>query len=159
MADQAFNIAKGRTIELYNRVKSNDPANSAMVLILLQASEADAVLIDYDDMGALLIAAGNTEATFTNYARVELTATELAALPAPDDVNNRFDIDLPDQTYIAAGGATNNSLTKLIICYDADTTGGTDTNLLPIAHYDFAVTTDGSDVTLQFAAAGFYRAS
>jgi len=159
MSDQPFNIAKGRVVEFYNRVKSNDPANSAFIVVLLKVAEADGTLIGYDDLGALLGAAGNTEADFTNYARKAITDAELAALPAPDDTNNRYDIGMPDQVYTSAGGATNNSLVKAIICYDADTTGGTDTDLIPCAHYDFAIITDGSNVTLEINAAGFYRAA
>ncbi len=30
MADFVYNIAKGRMVEFYNRVKSNDPANPAV---------------------------------------------------------------------------------------------------------------------------------
>lgn len=30
MADLVFNIAKGRVVELFNRVDANDPANSAI---------------------------------------------------------------------------------------------------------------------------------
>lgn len=159
MADEVFNIAKGRVVEWYNRVESNDPANSAFVLVLLKAAEADAVLRDYDDLSTLLGAVGNTEADFTNYARKVLTDAELAALPAPDDTNDRYDIDLPDQTWTSAGGVSNNTLVKAVLCYDADTTGGTDANILPVAHYDFTPTTDGSDLTLRWNAAGFYRAS
>ena len=159
MADQPFNIAKGRVVEWYNRVKSNDPANSAFIVVLLQLAEADATLIDYDDLGALLGAAGNTEATFTNYGRVVVTYAELAALPAPDDGNDRFDIDMPDSVWANAGNGTNNNLVKLLICYDSDTTGGTDANIIPCAHYDFSVTTDGNQLTAQKDAAGFYRAS
>jgi hypothetical protein len=159
MADQPFNIAKGRVVEWYNRIESNDPANSAFIIVLLKVAESDATLIDYDDLGALLGAAGNTEADFTNYARKVVTDSDLAALPAPDDTNNRFDIDMPDQVYSSAGGATNNTLVKAIICYDSDTTGGTDANIIPCAHYDFAVTTDGTDLTMKINAAGFYRAS
>lgn len=159
MADQVMNIAKGRIVELYNRIESNDPANSALVLVLLKANESDALLIDRDDLSALLGAAANTEADFTNYARIVLTNAELAALPAPDDANNRYDLDIPDQTWTAAGGAANNTLTKLLICYDADTTGGTDANIIPLAHYDFAATTDGNDLIAQINAAGFFRAT
>ncbi len=159
MSDGVFNIAKGRTVELYNRIESNDPAASAFVVVLLKAAEADAVLEDYDDLGALLGAAGNTEAVFTNYARKTLTDVELAALPAPDDTNNRYDIDLPDQTWTAAGNGANDTLVKMLVCYDADTGAGTDANIIPIAHYDFATTTDGSDLKAKINAAGFFRAS
>ncbi|RIK91767.1 MAG: hypothetical protein DCC73_15000 [Proteobacteria bacterium] len=159
MADGVFNIAKGRIVEFYNRVKSNDPANSAFVVVLLKTAEADTTLEDYDDLAALLAAAGSDEADFTNYARKTLTDADLAALPAPDDANNRRDLDLPDQTWVNAGGATNNSLVKMIVCYDPDTTGGTDADLIPCTHYDCVFTTDGSSITPQFNAAGFYRAS
>lgn len=158
MADGVFNISKGRVAEFATRVDSNDPTNSAIVIVLLKAGEADGTLEDYDDLSTLLAAAGNTEADFTNYARKVLSDTDVAT-PAPDDTNNRFDVDLPDQTWTSAGGASNNTLVKLLVCYDGDTTGGTDSNIIPLTHHDFSVTTDGSDLTAQFAAAGFYRAS
>lgn len=156
MADQVFNIAKGRITEFYNRIVSNDPINSAFVLILLKTSEADSTLIDYDTLGALL-AGANTEANFTNYARKVLTNTDIAALPAPDDTNNRFDLDLPDYIYTSAGGAVNNSIVKLVLCYDSDTLLGTDAAIIPLIHYDFVTTTDGTDVNVNWPAAGFFR--
>ncbi|MCA9947892.1 MAG: hypothetical protein KC449_30630, partial [Anaerolineales bacterium] len=76
---------------------------------------------------------------------------------APDDANDRVDLDIPDQTFsaIAAGDAW----TDVVITYDSDSTGGTDTNIVPCTQHDFAVTPDGSDITVEIAAAGFYRAS
>ena len=159
MANEVFNIAKGRVVEWYNRVENNDPANSAFILVLLKAAEVDATLRDYDDLSTLIAAAGNTEADFTNYARKTLTDADLAALPAPDDTNDRYDVDLPDQTWTAAGGATNNTLVKALLCYDSDTTVGTDANIIPVAHYDFTPTTDASDLTLRWNTAGFFRAA
>ncbi len=157
MANQMFNVAKAKAGEWWERVKNNDPANSAFIVVLLQVSEADATLIDYDDLGAILGAAGNTEATATNYVRKVLTDSELGVSPTPDDVNDRFDFDLPDQVYTALGGAVNNNLVKAILCYDDDTTSGTDANVRPVAHYDWAINTDGSDTTLNFDAAGAFR--
>lgn len=159
MADGIMNFARGEIKEFYRKVKANDPAASALILVLLKANEAEAALVDHDDLGALLGAAGNTEADFTNYARKTLTDVELAAVPAPDDTNERFDLDLPDQTWSAAGNGTNNTLTKLLVCYDADTGAGTDANIVPLVHLDFAVTTDGNDITAQFNAAGFWRSA
>lgn len=159
MADGAFNNAKGRAVELYRRVQTNDPANSGLVVVLLTVNEADATLEDYDDLSTLLAQAGNTEANFTGYTRQVLTDVDLAAA-APDDTNNRYDVDIPDQTWASAGGAVNNTMTKLLICYDPDVTGGDDTTIEPIAHYDFTPTTDGvSDVVATINAAGFYRAA
>ncbi len=158
MADQVFNIAKGRIVEWYNRVESNDPTNSAFIIVLLKVAEVDATLIDYDDLGAL-IAGANTEAIFTNYARIVLESAELDALPAPDDSNDRYEVDFPDQTFSSAGNGVNDTLVKLLITYDSDTGAGTDANIIPATHHDFAVTTDGSDLTAQFNALGFFRAA
>ena len=57
MANIVFNIAKGRVAELYNRVKSNDPTNSAIILVPIETSglESDATLIDVDTLAALSI--------------------------------------------------------------------------------------------------------
>ena len=159
MADGVFNIAKGRGVEFYNRVKNNDPANSAFFIVLAFGAATDATIRDYDDLAALLGDAGITEATFTSYVRKTLTDTDLAVLPAPDDTNDRYEVDLPDQTWSPAGGATNNTLTRLFVCYDADDTVGTDANIIPVTFHDFVVTTDGSDLTAQFDALGFLRAA
>ena len=158
MANGVFNIAKGKVNEYMARVDTNDPANSAIVIVLLKVAEVDATLVDYDDLGALIGAAGNTEADFTNYARKVLTDTEITA-PTPDDTGDKQDADLPDQTWTSAGGATNNTLVKMIVCYDGDTTAGTDANIVPLTYHDFSATTNGNDLQAQFAAAGFYSAA
>lgn len=145
MADRVFNIAKGAVAE-----KFRDAAANGGVL-LLQAAEADGVLEDYDDVAALLVPAGNTEATFTNYAR----KTGLTGTVTVDDTNDRVDVDLPDQTWTTAGNGTNNTLVKLVTFYNQ---GAGDANQIPLTHHDFAATTDGSDLTAQFNAAGFFRA-
>jgi hypothetical protein len=157
MADFVFNIAKGRVVEYYNRVKSNDPANSALIVVAIDANgDSDATMKDRDDLGALLGGTAN-EVTNTNYARKVLTDSDLAALPAPDDTNDRYDVDIADQTWSAVAAGT--AWTDLIICYDPDTTGGADSAIIPLTCHDFAVTPDGSDIIAQIAAAGFFRAS
>lgn len=147
MADGVFNIAKGRVAQMV----ISSPAKFGV--ILLKASEADATLEDYDDIAALLVPAGNTRADFTNYADV----TAETATQTPDDSNNWNDVDMPDQTWSSAGGAANNTLTKAIIFWDSN--AGADADLIPLTHHDFAPTTDGSDLTMQVAALGFFRAT
>ena len=161
MANIVFNIAKGEVNAYTKRVVNNDPANSALVIVLLKTAEADEVLQDYDTLGAILSAGGgtaNVEANFTNYARKVLTNTELAA-PTVDDSGNQQYSDAPDQTYVSAGGAVNNALVKMVICYDADTTTGTDANLIPLVAPDWIITTDGNDLIAKFAANGFFGAT
>jgi hypothetical protein len=157
MADFVFNIAKGRVAELYNRVDTNDPANSALVILVLAASgiETDTTLKRLDTVAAL-VAGTTNEVTNTNYARKVLTDADIVAF-APDDVNDRVDLDIPDQTWTAV--AAGDGWSDVVVCYDSDTTGGTDANIVPMTLHDFAVTPDGSDITLQVAAAGFFRAS
>jgi hypothetical protein len=153
MANIVFNIAKGRVVELYNRVKSNDPANSAIILVPIETTglEADSVLIDAATLTALVAGATNEQTTM---GRKVLTDVELAALPAPDLVNDRYDISLPTTTWV---GATGNPISKIAVCYDGDTTSGTDANIIPLCMFDFAQTPSGSDI--QMTGGPFYRAA
>lgn len=153
MADFIFNIAKGK-VRYYTELPA---ANDALIILLLKSGglEADATLKDYDDVAALL-AGSSDECDFTSYARKTVTASIVATV---DDTNDRVDVDMPDPTWAPAGGATNNTVAKLVLAYDPDTTGGTDSSLIPLAAYDWAITTDGSDITATVAAAGFYRSS
>lgn len=157
MADFVFNIAKGRVAELYNRVDLNDPAASALIVVVLATAgiETDAVLQDVGTLAALV--AGTTdEVTNTGYARKVLTDADIVAF-APDNTNNRVDLDIPDQTWtaVAAGSGFND----FVVCYDSDTAAGTDANIVPMTLHDFPVVPDGSDITAQIAAAGFFRAT
>lgn len=157
MADQTFNIALGRVVEFYVRIDGNDPANSAFIIMVLATAgiEADATLKDVDTVTAL-VAGTTNEVTNSGYARKVLTDADLTAF-APDDTNNRVDLDIPDQTWtgVAAGDGWND----VVVAYDSDTTSGTDAGIVPCTMHDFVVTPDGSDITAQIAAAGFFRAS
>ena len=157
MGNAVFNIAKGRVAELYNRVDTNDPANSALVIVILATAgiESDAVLVDKDTL-ADVVSGTTNEVTNSGYARKVLTDADLVAF-APDDTNDRVDLDIPDQTWTGVAGG--DGWNDLVICYDGDTTAGTDANIVPLTLHDFVLTPDGSDITVQIAAAGFYRAS
>ncbi len=156
MADFVHNIAKGRVVELYGRVDGNDPANSALIIVVIDANgDTDATMKDRDDLSALLGGTAN-EVTNTNYARKTLTDSDLTAW-APDDTNDRVDLDIADQTWTAVAAGT--AWTDMLVCYDNDTTGGTDSNIVPMTNHDAAITPDGSDITLVIAAAGFFRAA
>jgi hypothetical protein len=153
MADGVFNVAKGRVAYYAGLPATND----ALVVVLLKATglEADDALNNHDDLAALL-AAANDEADATGYARITVTAGVTVTV---DDTNNRVDIDMPDLTWTGLGGATNNTLGKLLVCYDPDTTTGTDSTLVPLTYHDFTATTDGTDLSAVIPAAGFARAA
>lgn len=155
MADFCYNIALGRVVEYAARVEANDPTNSAFIVVALVAGGvSDATLKDLNDLSAVLATAAN-EATNTNYARKTLANGSLTI--TVDDTNDRAEVDFADQTWSAVGAG--DVWTDLIIAYDSDTTGGTDSNIVPMTQHDFAVTPDGSDITAQLNAAGFFRAS
>jgi hypothetical protein len=151
MANIVFNIAKGRVVEYYNRVKSNDPANSALILVPIETSglESDATLIDKDDLAAVLSGATNEQTTM---GRKTLTDSDLVALPAPDDTNDRYEVALPATTWTAATG---NPISKILVCYDSDTTAGADSAIIPLCMFDAAATPDGNDLVM--AAGNFFR--
>ena len=157
VANQTFNIAKGRIAELANRVNNNDPTNAVFLCLVLATSgiESDATLIDVDTVTAL-VAGTTNEVTNSGYARKTLDQTGGITVTV-DDTNDRVDVDFPDQTWtgVAAGDGWND----FVVAYDSDSTGGADTAVVPLTQHDFVVTPDGSDITAQIAAAGFFRAS
>ena len=153
MANIVFNIAKGRIVELYSRVENNDPANAALILIPIETAglETDAVLMDKDTLTDVLAGATNEQTTM---GRKTLTDVELAAVPAPDDVNDRYEISLPSVTWAAADG---NAISKFVVAYDSDTTGGTDAGIVPLTMFDLVATPSGLDI--QLTGAVFHRAA
>lgn len=153
MGQIVFNIALGRVRELYNRVKSDDPGNSALILVPLETSglESDAVLKDKDTLADVLAGATNEQTTM---GRKTLTQAELAALPAPDDTADTVSLALPTTIWSAASG---NGISKIAVCYDPDTTAGTDSSIVPLTAFDFVQVPSGSDI--EMTGGTFYTAS
>lgn len=157
MADFVFNVAKGRVAELVHRVENSDPTNAVLAVVAINTSATDDTLGDLDTLAAVLANGDTAEVANTGYSRIVLDQDDTAAL-SPDDSNNRMDIDLADFEW---GAITDDDVdwTDIIICYDPDSTGGDDSAIIPLCQYDFAITIDGSSVTTQLNAAGFFRAS
>jgi hypothetical protein len=138
-------------VEYYNRAESNDPSTAGFILVPIETTglEADSVLIDKDDLAAVLSGTTNEQATM---GRKTLTDVELAALPAPNDGTDKFEVSLPAVTWTAATG---NAISKMLVCYAPDT-GGADSTLRPATMFDAVATPDGNDLTL--ATGIFFRA-
>jgi len=151
MANIVFNIAKGRVVEYYNRVENNDPGTARLVLVPIETTglQSDATLIDMDDLAAVLAGATNEQTTM---GRKFLTDTELAALPAPDDGNDRYDVSLPTVTWTAAAG---NAISKILVAYDPNSSA--DSAIIPLTMFDAVLTPSGNDAVLQ--AGVFFRAA
>lgn len=154
MSDFVFNISKGRVAEFFNRVDSNDPANSAIIVVPVDRGAAtDATLKDTATLTAALAVSGMTERTTGGWNRKTLTDADLAAI-AVDNTNDRMPATIPALVWTAV---STGSVTDLVFCYDSDTTGGTDANVVPLTMNAFAITPDGSDV--QANAGDIFRAS
>lgn len=153
MADFQFNIAKGRAGELALLGAAND----AWLAVVLNFTglEADATLKDYDTLAAILAASNDEHSTMTRQTMAGVTLTV-------DDTHDVADVDATDLAWIGASGSRTG---KLLLCYDYDTTSGTDSSILPIIGLDFDVTLNGGNVGYQFPAAdggggaGFLRIS
>jgi len=146
-ADIVANITLGRVAHWATLPAASD----ALIVVPLETTGlvADATIRDYDDLSTLLAGATNEQTTM---GRKTISASVTVTV---DDTNERVDVDCPDQVWT---GATGNAISKLLFCYDGDTGAGTDANILPLTFHSFDVTPDGSDVTAQIAALGFFRA-
>jgi hypothetical protein len=145
-----FNIAKGK-IAYYAGLPA---ANDALIAVLLKSSgvESAATLQDYTTLSAIL-AGTNDESTFTSYARQTCGSVTVTV----DNVNNRVDVDCADISFTVG---SSQALGMLVICYDNDTTGGTDANLVPLVMDDAVASTPATGTLIyQVATSGFFRAA
>ncbi|MFD7884091.1 hypothetical protein ACFV3N_16830 [Streptomyces bauhiniae] len=135
MANIVFNIAKGRLAAYADLPLTND----ALIMVPLSASGlgSDATLMDCATLTAVKAAA--TEQT--TLGRKSLTGVTVTV----DNTNDRVNIDCADVTWTATAGA---AIGAVVICYDGDTTAGTDADIIPLTKHDVSMTPDGSDFTL-----------
>jgi hypothetical protein len=145
MSNFVFNCALGRIVE-----KVADGATLKM--LVLKVANTDATLKDLDTVAAVLASGSTAEANFTNYARKTLAGVAATVNDSTDSVK----VDCDDVTFTAAGGATNNTTTDVLIYEEV---AGGDANCIPLVLLDAVFTTDGNDVTLQINANGFFGAS
>jgi hypothetical protein len=148
MAALIPNIAKGK----FAYYAGLPAANDALIWVLCSGTETDDNLRDADTLAAI-IALAVDEATFTGYARVTASSVTVTV----DDANNRVDVDAADPSWSPTSAQ---SLTRIILCYDPDTTTGTDADLIPLFIDDYALTTPTSgSIGYTVAAAGWGRAA
>lgn len=153
VGDGVFNVSLG----VWRQYLSLPAANDALVIVLLKASglPAEATLRDFDTLADLLASSAD-EADFTGYTRQFVTVGITVTV---DDVNERVDGDMPDVEWAAATRSVNNTLSKLLVCYDPDTTSGTDSTIVPVTYHNFNATTDNNALLARISAAGFVRAA
>jgi hypothetical protein len=152
MATKVMDAGLG-TFAWYMNTTGGFTGTASLALVLLQASEADATLQTRATLAAVLGAVGTTEANFTGYARIFATTGISVSI-----ASHVTTLTGPNQTWNSAGGATNNNLVKLLACYKPSS-GATDSQIIPLGEYDFAITTDGSNLTATVNASGLITAT
>lgn len=145
--DIVLNIAKGKAAYLAGLPATND----ALVAVPIETTGivSAATMKDYDTLAALLAGASNEQTTMGRETLTGVTVTV-------NDTDDAVYIDCDDMTWTTATG---NPVSALVVCYDPDTTGGSDSDLIPLAVLDFVATPTGGDITYQVAAGGFYKAA
>ncbi|MFF7476567.1 hypothetical protein [Streptomyces sp. NPDC008092] len=145
MANFVFNIALGK-VAYYASLPA---ANDGLVLIPLETSglETDAVLRDKHDFPSVVAGTTNEQTTVTRKPLASVTVTV-------DDTNDRVAVDAADVTYTSPTG---NPISAFVVCYDPDTTTGTDADLIPLTKHDLTWSPDGNTFVLSIA--DLYRAN
>jgi hypothetical protein len=158
VADFTFNVALGRVAELQDRVKLNDPPNSGLVVVPVDATGvADGAMKDCANLAAV-IGLGVVDRSGTGgWTRKVLTDTHLPAVTQVNHGTDKAEPDIPDQVWVP--GPTTGNVTDILLCYDADTTSGTDADILPMTCHDFVVAPNGTDVVWQLPSTGWVQVS
>lgn len=134
------NIVFNRALGMIAYYASLPAANDALIMIALESSglETDAVLRDKDDFAAVVAGTTNEQTTVTRKTLSSVTVTV-------DDTNDRVALDAADVTWTSPTG---NAIGAVVICYDPDTTTGTDADLIPLTKHDLTWSPDGNNFTL-----------
>lgn len=145
MAQIVFNVALGR-LAYYTSLPA---ANDALILVPLESAGlvADSAMRDYHDLQTLLAGASNEQTTVGRKTLASVTVTV-------DDTNDRIALDAADVVWTSPTG---NAIGAVVICYDPDSTTGTDADLIPLTKHDLSWTPDGNNFTL--AISDFARAN
>lgn len=146
MADFIFNVAKG----IWGYYAGLPGTNDALIMIPIEASgvESDAVLKDKDTFADVVSGSTNEQTTLGRKTLASITNTV-------NDTTDKRILDCADVTWNATAG---NAVSDVVVCYDPDTTSGTDADLIPLFWFDSSFTPDGTDFTAIINASGLAEA-
>lgn len=153
--DFQFNVSLGREVEFYNRVNNSDPTNAVLTWMVLasDAIEEDADLRERTTFADIL-SGSSDEVTNVGYARDSYDDADLAAYAVDNDAREiRLSIPVVTFPSIAAG----DTWAKFILGYDSDSTGGTDSGIIPVTAHDMLyqgsyVVPNGDDILWDLSA-------
>jgi hypothetical protein len=114
---------------------------ASLLLVTFRLTEANATLQTRATLAAVLAGALSTESAYTNYARIPVTTGVAVSI-----ASHVTKLTMPNQTWASAGGASNEAITSAMVLYKPSS-GATDAQCIPLATYDFIITTDGSNLT------------
>lgn len=148
-----FNVSKGREVEFYNRVNGNDPTNSVFVMLVLNEVSSIYDLRDYETLSSLL--GDYDEVSNTGYSRKTINDAAIGNYTI-DHTNNRIPLTLPLQTFATISAGDNWDV--VVVCYDNDSTGGTDANIVPISAHELRISgtllvPNGDDILVDLSSA------
>lgn len=146
MTDLVFNVSVGK-IRWY--VQQVGVGNAALIAVPLEntALVGDATMRDYATLADILAGASNEQTTL---GRKTITV-------ATDTVNNtadRWEGDVADLVWTTPSG---NQVGAIVICFDPNTTIGTDADLVPLTKHGWVMTPEGDSLTANVA--DFVRAA
>ncbi|MCW2904200.1 MAG: hypothetical protein JWO67_6465 [Streptosporangiaceae bacterium] len=152
MGNGIATFAKGRFVQWSTVSAGSD----AILVILLKSTGlvADATMKNYATVAAVL-AGGNVECDFSNYARKIFTTGLTITVSTGASTAT---LSMSNYTWNAAGGAANNTIGKLITAYRPTSTS-TDAQCIPMTYHDCTATTTGSDLLVSIASTGLALAS
>ena len=144
MGNVVSDFAKGRFIE-----KATLPVGTDSLLVVLLKTGSlptDNTLKRTQFLSGILSTGtgAGLEATFTNYARKVVAAASITIV-----VNTTSDVaslDIADQTWNSAGGASNDTLGALLLCYKPASTS-LDTAIPILTKHDYSASTTGGNLT------------
>ena len=143
MASFVGTFAKGRVIE-----KCALPLGTDNILIIpLQSSglPSDTTLRNAANLAAIFTA-GALEATFTGYARKVLSSSDITIANNTGTFVATATVNAA-QTWASAGGALNNTITKIVVAY-RPTSGTADSGCMVLATQDYSGSTTGGAFTV-----------
>jgi hypothetical protein len=132
-------FAKGRFVE-----KCMLPLGTDSILVVLLQNTglpADTTLVNAQNLQAIFTA-GALEATFTNYTRMSLTSQSINISYTTNTTPTQVTVSFAEQTWNAAGGAVNNTISKVVLAYQP-TPSSQDLDCLVLATLDYTGTTTG----------------
>lgn len=141
MADIVFNQALGQV----NKIAAD---GGDVRVLLMQSIGNDVTLKDLDNLAAVI--ATGSEANFTGYSRKTVANLANTVDDGTDIQKSAFD----DVVWDPAGGTTDNTIISVIVFLQVTN----DNDSIPLTKHDVSFTTNGSSVTIQNPAGGFFAA-